>query len=224
MKWDDHALRLLVIDAEEDTHSDIVHWIQKFPFPLNNRDYLYVRRYCLDTSVPSSPKIIMRCHSTQHPGVHAEKKSVRVNNYESSLIIQSKTQPDEVCSPSQGPLHRIHIFELLERNEILVNLSWRYQCINAYIDLLVFSSKWSVQCFSRYGEITIFCLLGLPTFVEKLHMAAKKLPKCKPSWYSVRFLRRAISSLVSSKTLSPSWFTSTLPFRERPIGLNFETR
>lgn len=123
MKWDDHALRLLVIDAEQDTHSDIVHWIQKFPFPLNNRDYLYVRRYCLDTSVPSSPKIIMRCHSTEHPSVHAEKKSVRVNNYEASLIIQSKTQPDEVRSPSLRPSNLINAFELLERNEILVILS-----------------------------------------------------------------------------------------------------
>ena len=98
MKWDDHALRLSVVDFDQETDSDIVHWVQKFPFPLNNRDYLYVRRYCMDTSTHSSPTIVLKCHSIQHPDVHPEKKSVRVNKYEASLIIQSKTKPDEVCS------------------------------------------------------------------------------------------------------------------------------
>ena len=96
MKWDDHALRLSVIDKEDETQSDIVHWIQKFPFPLNNRDYLYVRRYCLDTSIKNAPKIVIRCHSINHPSVDNDKKCVRVNQYESSMIIQSKTRIEEV--------------------------------------------------------------------------------------------------------------------------------
>jgi len=97
MKWDDHALSLSIIDRNENTQSDIVHWIQKFPFPLNNRDYLYVRRYCLDTSPSRSPQIVIRCHSITHPDVNDDKKCVRVNKYESSMIIQSKTRLDEVC-------------------------------------------------------------------------------------------------------------------------------
>jgi hypothetical protein len=96
MKWDDHALRLSVIDMNEDSQSDIVHWTQKFPYPFNNRDYLYVRRYCLDTSIDTSPKIIIKCHSINHPDVHNDKNCVRVNQYESSMIIQSKTKLDEV--------------------------------------------------------------------------------------------------------------------------------
>jgi hypothetical protein len=97
MKWDDHALSLSIVDTDENTQSDIVHWIQKFPFPLNNRDYLYVRRYCLDTPINRSPQIVIRCHSVTHPDVHDDKKCVRVNKYESSMIIQSKTRLDEVC-------------------------------------------------------------------------------------------------------------------------------
>jgi hypothetical protein len=97
MKWDDHALQLSIIDANEDTQSDIVHWIQKFPYPLYNRDYVYVRRYCLDTSINTPPKIVIKCHSINHPDVHEEKKCVRVNRYESSMVIQSKTRLDEVC-------------------------------------------------------------------------------------------------------------------------------
>ena len=96
MKWDDHALSLSVVDIEESTHSDVVHWIQKFPFPFNNRDYLYVRRYCLDAEVNSPPKIVMKCHSITHPRVHDDKKCVRVSKYESSMVIQSKTNLDEV--------------------------------------------------------------------------------------------------------------------------------
>ena len=97
MKWDDHALRLSVVDKEEDSQSDIVHWVQKFPFPLNNRDYLYVRRYCLDTSIQTSPKIVMKCHSITHPDVNENKKCVRVHKYESSMIIQGETTLEEVC-------------------------------------------------------------------------------------------------------------------------------
>jgi hypothetical protein len=96
MEWDDHALRLSIIDTDETTQSDVVHWIQKFPFPLNHRDYLYVRRYCLDTSMNTSPKIVIKCHSIHYPDVDDDKKCVRVHNYESSMIIQSKTRLDEV--------------------------------------------------------------------------------------------------------------------------------
>lgn len=96
MNWDDHALRLSVIDFDEDSQSDIVHWVQKFPFPLNNRDYLYVRRYCLNSSKDGSQKIIMKCHSIDHPAVTNEIKTVRVRQYESTMIIQSKTRLDEV--------------------------------------------------------------------------------------------------------------------------------
>lgn len=97
MKWDDHALSLSIVDRENESQSDIVHWIQKFPFPFNHRAYLYVRRYCLDTSLSASPKIVIKCHSIQnHPQVHEEKKCVRVSNYESSMIIQAKTKLEEV--------------------------------------------------------------------------------------------------------------------------------
>lgn len=95
MSWDDHALRLSIIDRNDDIQSDVVHWIQRFPFPLTNRDYLYVRRYCLDTSVAASPKLVMKCHSITHPDVEVDKKNVRVNNYESSIIIQSNSRLDE---------------------------------------------------------------------------------------------------------------------------------
>ena len=96
MKWDDHALHLSIIDTDQITQSDIIHWIQKFPYPLNNRDYVYVRRYCLDRSIETSPKIIIKNHAINHPKIHNDKKCVRVNKYESSMIIQAKNKLDEV--------------------------------------------------------------------------------------------------------------------------------
>jgi len=143
MKWDDHALRLSIIDTDKDTHSDIVHWIQKFPFPLNNRDYLYVRRYCLDTSINSSPKIVIRCHSIDHPNVQNDTKCVRVSQYESSMIIQSKTR--------------------LEEKGIKFLLAYHED------------AKASLPT-STYSYLA---QSGIPSFVEKLHIAAKKLPKSK---------------------------------------------
>ncbi|UJR35624.1 hypothetical protein I4U23_028374 [Adineta vaga] len=143
MNWDDHALRLSVVDANESTQSDIVHWIQKFPFPFNHRDYLYVRRYCFDTSTNIPPKIVIKCHSINHPNVHDDKKCVRVNKYESSMIIQSKTKLDE-----KG------IKFLLTYHE---------------------DAKASMPT-STYSYLA---QSGIPNFVEKLHIAAKQLPKSK---------------------------------------------
>ncbi|CAF3679034.1 unnamed protein product [Rotaria sordida] len=143
MKWDDHALHLSIIDTEEDTQSDIVHWIQKFPFPLNNRDYLYVRRYCLDISMSTSPKILIKCHSINHPNVRNDKKCVRVKKYESSMIIQSKHNLDE-----KGMKFLLTYYE---------------------------DAKASIPT-STYSYLA---QSGIPDFVEKLHIAAKKLPKSK---------------------------------------------
>ncbi|CAF4401826.1 unnamed protein product [Rotaria socialis] len=141
MKWDDHALRLSVIDTDENTHSDIVHWIQKFPFPFNHRDYLYVRRYCLDAPTDAPPKIIIKCHSINHPNVHDDQKCVRVSKYESSMIIQSK--------------HR------LEEKGMKFLLTYHED------------AKASIPT-STYSYLA---QSGIPDFVEKLHIASKKLPK-----------------------------------------------
>ncbi|CAF0963686.1 unnamed protein product [Adineta steineri] len=143
MKWDDHALTLSVVDSHENTQSDIVHWVQKFPFPFNNRDYLYVRRYCLDMSRNTSPKIVIKCHSVNHPDVHDDKKCVRVNRYESSMCIQSKNKLDE-----KGMKFLLTYHE---------------------------DAKASMPT-STYSYLA---QSGIPNFVEKLHGAAKKLPKSK---------------------------------------------
>jgi hypothetical protein len=123
MKWDDHALCLSVIDKNEETQSDIVHWVQRFPFPLYNRDYLYVRRYCLDTSIKTSPKIVIKCHSVNHPDVDDDKTSVRVNRYESAMIIQSKNRLDEVRLRKKQMSFFCDFLLFLERNEISIDLS-----------------------------------------------------------------------------------------------------
>ena len=144
MKWDDHALRLSIIDADESTQSDIVHWIQKFPFPMNHRDYLYVRRYCLDTSIMASPKIVIKCHSIHHPDVPDEKKCVRVNKYQSSMIIQSKTRLEEVRWTTKR-FFSMSLALSLERIEISLDLSWRCEIVDANIDLFLLGTEWSVE-------------------------------------------------------------------------------
>lgn len=143
MKWDDHALKLKVIDSDEKSQSDVVHWVQKFPFPMNSRDYLYVRRYCLDTTSTGPGKVIIKCHSTDHPAVILDKKSVRVQQYESTMIIQSKTK--------------------LEEKGMKFLLTYHEDA----------KASMPTSTYSYLAES------GIPSFVEKLHNAAKKLPKSK---------------------------------------------
>jgi hypothetical protein len=44
-QWDEHAKSISVHSSFEhdDVHQDLLHWEVKFPWPLSNRDYVFVR-------------------------------------------------------------------------------------------------------------------------------------------------------------------------------------
>lgn len=47
-KWDDKIVELQCITLNNDTHIkdlDIIRWVVRFPFPMVNREYIYVRRW-----------------------------------------------------------------------------------------------------------------------------------------------------------------------------------
>ncbi|CAH8523702.1 unnamed protein product [Schistosoma intercalatum] len=47
-KWDDKIVELQCITPNNDTHIkdlDIIRWVVRFPFPMVNREYIYVRRW-----------------------------------------------------------------------------------------------------------------------------------------------------------------------------------
>ena len=46
--WDKLVVKLDVIDRDSESGAEVVHWVTHFPFPMSQRDYVYVRRFMVD--------------------------------------------------------------------------------------------------------------------------------------------------------------------------------
>lgn len=43
-KWDTNVEKLELVRKDDDTDSELIHWVSKFPYPLYPREYVFVRR------------------------------------------------------------------------------------------------------------------------------------------------------------------------------------
>ena len=46
--WDKLVVKLDVIDHDAESGAEVVHWVTHYPFPMSQRDYVYVRRFMVD--------------------------------------------------------------------------------------------------------------------------------------------------------------------------------
>ncbi|XP_064421667.1 stAR-related lipid transfer protein 7, mitochondrial isoform X2 [Latimeria chalumnae] len=47
-RWDALVIKLEVVERDELTGSEVLHWVTHFPYPMYSREYVYVRRYHVD--------------------------------------------------------------------------------------------------------------------------------------------------------------------------------
>lgn len=47
-EWDYLIIHLDLVDKHPETHTELIRWIMRFPYPLYPREYVFVRRYCRD--------------------------------------------------------------------------------------------------------------------------------------------------------------------------------
>lgn len=43
-KWDTNVEKLELVGKDDNTDSELIHWIAKFPYPMYPREYVFVRR------------------------------------------------------------------------------------------------------------------------------------------------------------------------------------
>lgn len=43
-KWDTNVEKLELVRKDDDTDSELIHWVAKFPYPMYPREYVFVRR------------------------------------------------------------------------------------------------------------------------------------------------------------------------------------
>ncbi|XP_054853273.1 stAR-related lipid transfer protein 7, mitochondrial [Eublepharis macularius] len=91
-KWDSLVIKLEVVERDQDTGSEVVHWVTHFPYPMYSRDYVYVRRYNVDQE---SNLMVLVSRAVEHPNVPEDPEFVRVRTYESQMVIRPHQTFDE---------------------------------------------------------------------------------------------------------------------------------
>lgn len=91
-QWDKLVISLDVIDREDESGSEVVHWIMHYPYPMYSREYIYVRKYKVDYE---KKLMVIVNRSIDHPSRPVNSKYVRVNTYLSNMVIKPHTSFDE---------------------------------------------------------------------------------------------------------------------------------
>ncbi|NXN15528.1 PPCT protein, partial [Indicator maculatus] len=84
-QWDQYVKELYekTYDGEK-----VIYWEVKFPFPLSNRDYVYVRE-CREMAVDGRRIWVVLAQSVSVPQCPARPGIIRVSSYKQSLVIES---------------------------------------------------------------------------------------------------------------------------------------
>ncbi|XP_014749041.1 PREDICTED: stAR-related lipid transfer protein 7, mitochondrial [Sturnus vulgaris] len=67
-------------------------WVTRFPYPMYSRDYVYVRRYSVDSD---HNLMVLVSRAVEHPGIPEDPEHVRVRSYESHMVIRPHRGFDE---------------------------------------------------------------------------------------------------------------------------------
>ncbi|XP_048079898.1 phosphatidylcholine transfer protein isoform X2 [Ursus arctos] len=84
-QWDQYVKDLYEKECNGET---VVYWQVKYPFPMSNRDYVYVRQR-RDLDVDGRKILVVLAQSTSVPQIPERSGVVRVNQYKQSLAIES---------------------------------------------------------------------------------------------------------------------------------------
>jgi hypothetical protein len=151
--WDHLVISLRTIETEESTRSELIRWVSHFPYPLYPREYIYVRRFCLE---PNERLLILVARSVtdaqlklEPPADKAASKRettfVRVNNYKSNIIVIPHTDYDKV-----GLDYIIQYYDINKAK--IPRIAFKYMTTSGLPD---FMSEFSLILYSG-GHLTFF--------------------------------------------------------------------
>ncbi|KAF6200296.1 hypothetical protein GE061_006599 [Apolygus lucorum] len=83
--WDQHVLKLEIVESEPSSNSDLIYWISKWPRLFSNRDYVYKRRFMIDND---KQVIAVVSKTATHPDYPPTKSNWRVQEYWSYLVVK----------------------------------------------------------------------------------------------------------------------------------------
>jgi len=90
-QWDYLVISIEIIDKDKTSKTELIRWFTKFPYPLYPREYVFVRRHCIE---PDEKFLILISRAI--PQIDLSKfskksnknpQSVRVDQYKSNMVI-----------------------------------------------------------------------------------------------------------------------------------------
>ncbi|VDP44678.1 unnamed protein product [Soboliphyme baturini] len=91
--WDHQIISIDVLEKDENTGSEVIRWIMRFPYPMYPREYTFVRRSCID---PDKKTIVITCKAVHRSLTPKVKKCVSVRDYFSCMTIRYRSDITEV--------------------------------------------------------------------------------------------------------------------------------
>lgn len=92
-EWDFLIKHLEMIKKDTMSKTELVRWISKFPYPLTDREYMFVRRCCIE---PDEKLLIVLSRGLPElDDLPFDKKTVKVTQYKSNMIIIPFTDFDK---------------------------------------------------------------------------------------------------------------------------------
>jgi len=90
-QWDYLVISIETLDKDSISNTELIRWYTKFPYPLYPREYIFVRRYCIEHTEKLLILIsrgVPECDlSSLLPKNKKAMESVRVTKYKSNMII-----------------------------------------------------------------------------------------------------------------------------------------
>uniref|UniRef100_A0A2K6EUW1 Phosphatidylcholine transfer protein n=1 Tax=Propithecus coquereli TaxID=379532 RepID=A0A2K6EUW1_PROCO len=84
-RWDEYVEELY---EQEYNGQTVIYWEVKYPFPMSNRDYIYIRQL-RELDVAGRKIYVVLAESTSVPQLRERRGVVRVKQYKQSLAIES---------------------------------------------------------------------------------------------------------------------------------------
>uniref|UniRef100_F1L857 Phosphatidylcholine transfer protein n=1 Tax=Ascaris suum TaxID=6253 RepID=F1L857_ASCSU len=91
-KWDSNVLKLELLYSDEETDSQVVRWIAKFPYPMYPREYIFVRRRYVDEAEQS---VVIASNALDRELFPLNSEYVRVQTYRSVMVVRAHRCFDE---------------------------------------------------------------------------------------------------------------------------------
>lgn len=91
-KWDKLVIKLDVVDKDDSSDCEVMHWVMHYPFPMYSREYVYIRRAVIS---PDTNTMVLVSRAIDHPSCPVDNKYVRVNKYSSRMVIRPHRTYDD---------------------------------------------------------------------------------------------------------------------------------